>query len=58
MKLKLLFSIVFTLSFALQAQLKISGQILDKGNESLPYVNVYLTNTTNGTVTDFNGRFQ
>jgi hypothetical protein len=58
MKLKLLFSIVFTLSFALQAQLKISGQILDKDNEPLPYVNVYLTNTTNGTVTDFDGRFQ
>lgn len=58
MKLKLLFSILFTLSFALQAQLKISGQILDNENEPLPYVNVYLTNTTNGTVTDFDGRFE
>lgn len=58
MKLKLLFSLLFTLSFALQAQLKITGQILDNNNEPLPYVNVYFTNTTNGTVTNFDGRFE
>jgi len=58
MKLKLLFSLFFTLSLALHAQLKITGQILDSDNEPLPYVNVYFSNTTNGAVTDFDGRFE
>lgn len=58
MKLKLFFSLFFTLSIALHAQLKITGQVLDSDNEPLPYVNIYFTNTTNGTVTDFDGRFE
>ena len=58
MKLKFLFSLLFILSFALNAQLKITGQVLDNNNEPLPYVNVYFKNTTNGTVTNFNGRFE
>ena len=40
------------------AQLKISGQIVDVNNEPLPFVNVYIKNTTNGMTTDFNGRFE
>jgi hypothetical protein len=44
--------------FVCNAQLKISGQILDINNEPLPYVNVYIKNTTNGVVTNFDGRFQ
>ena len=58
MKLKTLFFLLFTLSFAVNAQLKVSGQILDVNNEPLPFVNVYFTNTTNGTVTNFDGRFE
>lgn len=44
--------------FISNAQLKISGQIVDGENEPLPYVNVYFKNTTNGVITDFDGRFQ
>ena len=44
--------------FVSNAQQKISGQIVDINNEPLPYVNVYFKNTTNGIVTDFDGRFQ
>jgi len=44
--------------FISNAQLKISGQILDIDNQPLPYVNVYFKNTTKGCVTDFDGRFE
>jgi hypothetical protein len=57
MKLKL-FVFLFTICCALNAQHKISGQILDEDNEPLPYVNIYLKNTTNGTSSNFDGRFE
>ncbi|MFT5761207.1 MAG: hypothetical protein ACI8WA_000317 [Polaribacter sp.] len=57
MKIFIPILLLFT-CFISNAQLKISGQILDGGNEPLPYVNVYFKNTTNGVITDFDGRFQ
>ena len=57
MKLKL-FVFLFTICCALNAQHKISGQILDEDDQPLPYVNIYLKNTTNGTSSSFDGRFQ
>ena len=53
-----IFLFLFCCSYAINAQLRITGQILDKDNEPLPYVNVYFNNTTQGTVTDFDGRFE
>ena len=58
MKLKLFVFLLLTSCFALTAQLKITGQILDTNNQPLPYVNIYFKNTTNGTSSDFNGRFE
>ena len=56
MKFKL-YILLFFISQFVQAQMKISGQILDENNVPLPYVNVYIKNSTNGTVSDFDGRF-
>ncbi len=56
MKLKL-FIFLFTICYTLSAQHKISGQILDEENQPLPYVNIYLKNTTNGTSSNFDGKF-
>jgi hypothetical protein len=57
MKIKI-YILLFFISFVSQAQLKISGQILDESNNPIPSVNVYFINTTNGVVTDFDGRFE
>ncbi|WKD85919.1 TonB-dependent receptor SusC [Polaribacter huanghezhanensis] len=57
--MKILVPILFLLTcFVSNAQLKISGQIVNVNNEPLPYINVYFKNTTNGTVTGFDGSFQ
>ena len=57
--MKIFVSLLFIFTcFVSNAQLKISGQIVDTNNEPLPYVNVYFKNTTNGMTTDFDGRFQ
>ena len=53
----LLVPILILTSFIAQAQSKITGVVLDINNEPLPYVNVYFKNTTNGVVTDFDGKF-
>jgi len=57
--MKIFVSLLFIYTcFVSNAQLKISGQIVDINNEPLSYVNVYFKNTTNGMTTDFDGRFQ
>ena len=45
-------------SITIQAQVKVSGVVLDEQNQPLPFVNVYLKKTTIGTVTDEQGRFK
>jgi len=57
MKIFVSLLLLFT-CFVSNAQLEISGQIVDINNEPLPYVNVYFKNTTNGMTTDFDGKFQ
>lgn len=57
MKLKL-FIFLFSICCTLNAQHKISGQILDESNQPLPYVNIYIKNTSNGTSSNFNGKFE
>ena len=44
--------------FALNAQnISVSGTVLDSNNEPLPGVNVVQTGTTNGTITDLDGKY-
>jgi len=57
MKLRILI-ILFFISLAAHAQFKISGVVLDAQQQPLPYVNVYFKNSTNGIVTDFEGKFK
>jgi hypothetical protein len=50
-------SFIFITTLTTEAQ-KITGRVLDsKTTEALPFANVFLNNTTIGTVTDINGEF-
>ena len=56
MKRFLLF--VFVLfGMALNAQTKVSGTVVDEAGEAVAYANVLFKNTTEGTITDEDGRF-
>ena len=49
---------ILMIPFALQAQnIQVSGTVLDANNEPLPGVNVVQTGTTNGTITDLDGKY-
>lgn len=52
--LLLLFA-VFSLS--LNAQNSISGKVTDKNNNPIPYVNIVIENTSEGTISDAEGKF-
>jgi outer membrane receptor for Fe3+-dicitrate len=43
--------------FALKAQISVSGTVLDANNDPLPGVNVVQTGSTNGTITDLDGKY-
>lgn len=50
--------ILLSFSLAVRGQTLVSGTVKDKGtNESLPGTSVVIKGTTNGTVTDFEGKF-
>ncbi|MFY0600431.1 MAG: SusC/RagA family TonB-linked outer membrane protein [Cyclobacteriaceae bacterium] len=54
----IIFSFVLTSISAFgQSKQKLSGQVTDENNESLPGVTVQIQNTTEGTITDFDGNF-
>ncbi|GGG96339.1 membrane protein [Polaribacter pacificus] len=56
--MKFSFSLIcLFLSCASFAQLKLSGVVVDQNNQPLPFVNVYIENTTEGDVTNENGLF-
>jgi len=59
MKKKILFLLVVFIAFTacLSAQTKVSGIVLDEGNEPIPYANVYFKGTAEGVITDENGKF-
>ena len=57
MKLKLILSLFIT-NFVAQAQLKITGVVLDEQKEPMPYVNVYFKGTNKGTITNSLGKFE
>src|SRR6218665_545920 len=55
---KLLF-LLLLLPFGVLAQSTLTGTVLDKGsNQPLPGVNIVVQGSTNGTQTDFDGKFQ
>ena len=53
----LLFVVVFFISATVLGQTKITGTIVDETNQSLPGASVVVKGTTNGTSTDFDGKF-
>ncbi|MDG2275966.1 MAG: carboxypeptidase-like regulatory domain-containing protein [Flavobacteriaceae bacterium] len=53
----LLFAALFLIAATVIGQTKISGTIVDETNEGLPGASVVIKGTTNGTETDFNGKF-
>lgn len=59
MKTLVTFIFVLTISMQIQAQEKtIYGKVFDSSNSPLPGVNVMTKNTSHGTVTDFDGKYQ
>jgi hypothetical protein len=59
MKKQLLFLIISFVAFTnfLQGQTKVGGVVLDDTNGPVPYANVYFKNSTEGVITDENGKF-
>jgi len=59
MKIKLHFLVCtfLLLSGTLMAQTKVSGVVVDDTNVSIPYANVYFKGTSEGVITDENGKF-
>jgi len=59
MKKFLLFlsGLFFLLSGTIMAQTKVSGVVVDDTNTSIPYANVYFKGTSEGVITDENGKF-
>ena len=53
----LLFVALFFIAATVIGQTKISGTIVDESNEGLPGATVVIKGTTNGTETDFDGKF-
>lgn len=46
---------LFLLPLALMAQIRVEGTVVDSQDYPIPGVNVYIKNTTTGTITDING---
>jgi TonB-linked SusC/RagA family outer membrane protein len=56
-KLKLILILVLFSSAGVVAQINVSGTVADKNNELLIGVNIVVKGTTNGTVSDINGKY-
>lgn len=57
MKIKSLLILFFLFSASIIAQTKVSGIVVDEKNEPIPFANVYFKNSTEGVITNENGRF-
>ncbi|MCB0447001.1 MAG: carboxypeptidase-like regulatory domain-containing protein [Gelidibacter sp.] len=57
MKIKLLVPFFFLGIISVLAQTKISGYVFDEQNQAVPYANVFFKGSTEGTITDENGKF-
>ncbi|NPA35794.1 MAG: TonB-dependent receptor [Chlorobi bacterium] len=58
--MKTLFSIIFLsmLTSLTFAQILIKGKVTDVSGDPIPGVNIYIKGTTNGTISDINGKYQ
>ena len=54
---KILIFTLLLIANSLHAQLTLKGKIVDEFNNPMPYVNVFMKNTTFGTTTDDDGKF-
>ncbi|MEP5432628.1 MAG: carboxypeptidase-like regulatory domain-containing protein, partial [Flavobacteriaceae bacterium] len=53
-----IFFIILSLSFfTLQGQTKIGGMVVDEQGEAVSFANVFFKNSTEGTITNDDGRF-
>jgi len=57
MNLKLLIALISLVTFSSLAQTKVSGYVLDENNMPVSFANVIFKGSTQGTITDENGRF-
>ena len=58
-KLKVLILLTLTcFAFTIQAQIKVTGLVQDATGSTIPGVSVIVQNTTNGTVTNMDGKFE
>jgi len=57
MKIKLLFALFLLNIYAVFAQTKVSGYVFDELNEPVSFANVIFSGSTEGTITDENGKF-
>ena len=57
MRYTILWLFFFVLPFTLESQSKVGGYIFDTFNEPVPYANVIFKNSSEGTITNENGRF-
>ena len=56
--MKIGLTLLFTLvTFIINAQYSLKGIILDQNNQPIPFVNIVVKHTKNGTLTDFDGNF-
>jgi len=53
----LLFVAVLFISASVLGQAKITGEVVDETNQPLPGASIVVKGTTNGTSTDFDGKF-
>ena len=56
-KILLIFSLTFLLAGQIYAQIRVTGQVTNKTGETLPGVNVVIKGTTQGAITDIDGRY-
>ena len=57
MKFNLLITLLFIGCSSVFAQTKVSGHVIDEGNEPVAYANIIFKNSSEGTITNENGRF-
>ena len=59
MRKKILFFVGLFLAFSgvVLAQTKLSGVVVDNTNIAVPYANVFFKNSSEGVITDENGKF-
>ena len=57
MKYKLLFFFLISGIFLVKAQTKVSGHVFDANNDPVAFANVIFKGSSEGTITDENGRF-